>query len=103
MRGGDFLGLDVKRARLAVDCPECGGTGYRGRAVLAEVLVPGRGEVARAILDRTDVAQVEAAAVASGMRTRWDRARAAVEEGVTSPSEVRRVLGFSERADVLPL
>jgi general secretion pathway protein E len=97
---GEFLGLDVERAKAAVGCAECGGTGYRGRAVLAEVLLPGRAEVARAILDRADVPRVEAAAIASGMITRWGRARRAVEDGVTSPVEVRRVLGFSERPDV---
>jgi hypothetical protein len=32
------------------------------------------------------------------MTTRWDRARVAVEEGRTSPAEVRRVLGMSDRA-----
>lgn len=93
----ELLGLDVARGRVAAGCPSCRGTGYRGRAVLAEMLVPGRPEVARAILDRTEVARVEAAAVASGMITRWDRARRAVEAGVTSVAEVRRVLGFSER------
>ena len=86
--------------RMAVGCPDCGGTGYRGRSVLAEVLLPGRAEVASAILDRADVPRVEAAAIASGMITRWGRARRAVEDGVTSPVEVRRVLGFSERPDV---
>lgn len=95
--GGDaFLGLKVATARVAVGCDQCGGTGYRGRSVLAEILVPGRPEVARAILDKTDVARVEAAAVGAGMVTRWDRAAWAVESGVTSASEVRRVLGFSD-------
>ncbi len=96
----EFLGLQVKSARVPVGCLECGGTGYRGRLVLAEILMPGRAEVARAILDRTDVATVEKVAVTSGMATRWDRARNAVESGVTSPAEVRRVLGFSEAAEV---
>jgi general secretion pathway protein E len=94
-----YLGLAVKTARTPVGCAECGGTGYRGRTVLAELLVPGNAEVARAILDRTDVAKVESAAVAAGMATRWDRARQAVERGVTSPAEVRRVLGFTEGAE----
>ena len=93
---GEFLGLEAGSARVAVGCPACGGTGYRGRMVLAEVLVPGRGEVGRAILDRVDVGRIERSAVASGMATRWDRAREAVRSGSTSPAEVRRVLGFSE-------
>lgn len=90
------LGLKVTQAWTPTGCAECGGTGYRGRAILGEILVPGRASVARAILDRTDIAQVEEAAVAAGMITRWDRAREAVEAGTTSPAEVRRVLGFSD-------
>lgn len=93
----DFLGLDVTRARMPIGCPECGGTGYRGRVLLAEIVVPGRDAVGRAILDRTDVARIEEAAVAAGMVTRWERARRAVESGLTSPVEVRRVLGFAEK------
>ena len=58
----DFLGLDVSRAKLAVGCGECGNSGYRGRMPLAEILVPGRSDVGRAILDRTDVDRVEKAA-----------------------------------------
>ncbi len=99
----EFLGLDVRSAKVAVGCPQCGGTGYRGRMLLAEILVPGRSEVGRAILDRTDVARVEAAAVAAGMVSRWDRARQAVESGATSPAEVRRVLGFSGKAETDPV
>ncbi|MDB5351525.1 MAG: type secretory pathway, ATPase PulE/Tfp pilus assembly pathway, ATPase PilB [Planctomycetota bacterium] len=98
----EFLGLRVRHARTAVGCSQCGGTGYRGRMLLAEILIPGNTEVGRVILDRTDVARVEEAAVSAGMVTRWDRARQAVEAGATSPAEVRRVLGFSEGADTHP-
>jgi type II secretory ATPase GspE/PulE/Tfp pilus assembly ATPase PilB-like protein len=91
------LGLDVERYRVPVGCLACEGTGYRGRVVLAEMLSTDSEEVGRAILDRADVARIEAAAVASGMVTRWSYARAAVESGVTCPAEVRRVLGLSDR------
>ena len=37
-----------------------------------------------------------ALAASAGMINRWERARAAVEAGLTSPAEVRRVLGISE-------
>jgi len=97
----DAFGLNVKSPRVAVGCAVCRSTGYRGRMVLAEVLLPSRAEVARAILDRTDVSSLESAAIASGMATRWDRAREAVERGDTSPAEVVRVLGLSEREDDL--
>jgi type II secretory ATPase GspE/PulE/Tfp pilus assembly ATPase PilB-like protein len=91
------LGLPVVSARAPIGCDACGGTGFHGRAVLAEILYPDRPEVARAILTRADVDQLEAAAVQSGMVTRWQRGVQAIDEGVTAPREVRRVLGFSGR------
>lgn len=88
------LGLDVERFRTARGCNACRGTGYQGRLVLAELLVPDDGDLGRAVLDRADVATLEAAAGRAGMTDRWARARQAVEAGLTSPQEVRRVLGF---------
>jgi len=57
----------------------------------------GKSTLARAILGRKDTSVLEQHAVASGMVTRWQRAREAVQAGLTSPAEVRRVLGFSEQ------
>jgi general secretion pathway protein E len=91
----EHLGVDVERFRVPVGCPRCGGTGYLGRLVLAETFEPDAPVVARAILDRADVARIEAQAVEAGMVTLWDRARAAVAQGSTSPAEVRRVLGLA--------
>jgi general secretion pathway protein E len=91
------LGLPVRRVRVPLGCEACGATGYRGRLLLAEILIPDQGELGRAILSRNDVAQLEALAVQAGMVTRWDRACQAIEAGLTSPAEVRRVLGFSDR------
>ena len=93
------LGLPVARAFRPSACDACRGTGYRGRALLAELIDPSRHNLGRAILDRRDVAGLEAAAAADGMTTRWDLAIAAVEGGVTTPAEVRRVLGFSSNPD----
>ncbi|WP_422930345.1 GspE/PulE family protein [Singulisphaera sp. PoT] len=90
-----FLGLAVERAYVPTGCPECVSTGYRGRAILAELLLPDRGELGQAIIAREDVAQLERAAVKGGMTSLWERARLAVEAGTTSPAEVRRVLGPS--------
>ncbi len=92
------LGMDVARSRVPVGCAQCGGNGYRGRMVLAEMLVPAPTDLGRAILSRADVSQLEALAIASGMISRWERARRAVEAGQTSAAEVRRVLGISDLA-----
>ena len=51
-------------------------------------------DLGRAILSKSDATALERLAVAGGMVTRWQRAIAAIEEGTTSPAEVRRVLGF---------
>ncbi|HUY31191.1 MAG TPA: GspE/PulE family protein [Pirellulales bacterium] len=91
-----FLGLRVKQARRAVGCAECRGTGYQGRMLLAEMFTAERNELGRAILSRSDAARLESLAVEAGMVTRWQRACQAVEAGLTSPAEIRRVLGFGE-------
>ena len=92
---GELLGLPVACAHLPQGCDQCLGTGYRGRLVLAEILRAEASELGRAILSRSDAAQLEQLAVQSGMVTRWQRAIQAVEAGLTSPTEIRRVLGFA--------
>lgn len=88
------LGLDVPRVRTPVGCAECRQSGYRDRTVLAEMLVPSAPEMRRAILSRSNAQKIERLAIEAGMVSRWQRATAAVAEGITSPEEVRRVLGF---------
>lgn len=96
VEGEAFLGLNVKRALGPQGCPLCGGTGYRGRMVLAEMLTPETPALGRAILDRADAGLLEHVAVEEGMVSRWQRACKAVEDGLTSPTEIRRVLGVSD-------
>lgn len=91
----DRLGLDVARAMVPRGCDECGHTGYRGRFLLAEMLTLSRTELAMAVLNRCDTPTIERLADESGMTGRLARACRAVEDGLTSPAEVRRVLGFS--------
>ena len=74
-------------------CDACGQTGYHGRLVLAELLLPDQEPFGQAILARRDVHHLEETALAGGMIGRWERACRAVEEGLTSPGEIRRVLG----------
>jgi type II secretory ATPase GspE/PulE/Tfp pilus assembly ATPase PilB-like protein len=95
-RAEDVLGLPVRRAKVPVGCDACRGTGYLGRTVLAEMLLPESDELARAILARSDVRQLERIAIDAGMVHRWERACAAVEAGLTSPAEVRRTLGLGQ-------
>ena len=94
---GSRLGLPVERDMVPAGCDECAATGYRGRFLIAEMLVPTHPELGRAILARSDTRQLEQLAVGAGMVTRWQRACRAVEAGRTSAAEVRRGLGFSEQ------
>jgi type II secretory ATPase GspE/PulE/Tfp pilus assembly ATPase PilB-like protein len=89
----DLLGLPVQSAWVPRGCELCHETGYAGRTVLAEMLLPETDELARAILARLDVRRLENIARQTGMIDRWSRAVAAVEAGLTSPAEVRRTLG----------
>ena len=91
---GGHLGLDVRSAKRAVGCEKCGGTGYRGRMIVSELLQPDLSGMGRAILSRGDVTEIEALAVQAGMKTLLHRASLSVEAGETSPAEVRRVLGW---------
>jgi type IV pilus assembly protein PilB len=74
----------------AVGCVRCGGTGYRGRVALYEVM-PIRAEVRRRIADSTE--EIFAAAVDQGMTTlRHDGLRVCLA-GISSLDEIRRVTG----------
>jgi general secretion pathway protein E len=91
----DRLGLPVERVMLPRGCSQCGGSGYRGRFLLVEMLTLDQAELARAVLDHSDTAAIERLAIASGMTDRRRRACQAVERGMTTPAEIRRILGFS--------
>jgi general secretion pathway protein E len=72
-----------------VGCPACRGTGYRGRAAIAEFLQPNP-EIERLIFAHADHVSIERAAVASGMETMFDAGLTAALAGETSIEEVVR-------------
>ena len=73
----------------AVGCPNCRGTGYRGRQAIAEFLAPDA-EIERLIFARTDHSAIERAAVAAGMVTMFDAGLDAALAGTTTIEEVAR-------------
>jgi general secretion pathway protein E len=89
------LGLSVERVHQPVGCEKCCGTGYRGRFLIVELVVLIRTDLGRAVLARLDTAELEKHALQAGMISRWTRACQAVDAGLTSAAEVRRVLGFA--------
>jgi type IV pilus assembly protein PilB len=88
------LGLLEQKGQVylhrAKGCGRCGGTGFRGRVALYEVL-PVTAELRKLVDAPTD--EIAAAAVAAGMTTlRQDGLRLCLE-GVSSLDEIRRVTG----------
>jgi general secretion pathway protein E len=81
---------DGKTLYRGAGCPDCGGTGYRGRVAIAEFieLVP---EIQTLILERASATQIRAAADALDMSTLADDGMAKVAQGVTTIEEVLRV------------
>jgi len=90
------LGLPVDRAAMAAGCERCRHTGYHGRLPLAEFLPSLTGDLAHALLARSHLRELDRVAAAAGMTTVFQRACGAVTAGLTDPTEVRRVLGFSD-------
>jgi general secretion pathway protein E len=83
--------------RLCADChgtgcEQCGGAGFRGRLLVAELLTP-NAALRRAILAKADADELEAVAAKSDWRTIRMAADAAVADGRTTAEEVVRVLG----------
>ena len=74
----------------ATGCPVCHGTGYKGRTVVCELLLPDE-RIRRLVGERAGAAQVHAAAVAGGMVSLRRAGLLKVLEGVTSAEEVARV------------
>jgi general secretion pathway protein E len=71
-------------------CERCGGTGYRGRVGVFEVLLID--ESVRSLINaQTDGNTIDRAAVQAGMTTMVDDGVAKCRAGVTSPAEVLRV------------
>ena len=73
-----------------VGCERCGGTGYRGRCGVFEVLEINE-EVRRLIESQSDWASIDQVAVRNGMTTMIDDGLAKCRTGMTSAAEILRV------------
>lgn len=81
-------GTELYRSR---GCAACHGTGYRGRTVLAELLVPHEA-VREGILQKIPRREMVERAKDCGMRSLLEDGREKAKAGITSWQEVRRVL-----------
>ncbi|HEX9590123.1 MAG TPA: GspE/PulE family protein, partial [Bradyrhizobium sp.] len=71
-------------------CERCGGTGYRGRLGVFEILEL-TNEVRELIAEKTDGLKIDQTAIRSGMTTMLDDGVAKCRAGLTSPAEILRV------------
>ena len=71
-------------------CERCGGTGYRGRLGVFEVLEL-TNELRELIGEKTDGLKIDEAAIRGGMTTMLDDGIAKCRAGLTSPAEILRV------------
>jgi general secretion pathway protein E len=86
-----ILGFRVGQAvHLPSGCERCGGTGYRGRLGVFEVLEL-NDEMRELIGEKTDGLKVDQAAIRGGMTTMLDDGIAKCRSGLTSPAEILRV------------
>jgi general secretion pathway protein E len=76
----------------AAGCEQCAGTGYRGRLLLAELLLIDD-TLREAILARADTNTLETIAQRTKRSTLWTAVEEAVAAGLTTTSEIERVLG----------
>ena len=93
----DFCGLPVDSCLVPNGCEACNMTGYVGRVMASEFLSLKDSNLADQILDTRDSRAIYRIATASGMKSLWENATDLVRSGITSPQEVRRVLGLSMR------
>ena len=71
-------------------CERCGGTGYRGRLGVFEVLEL-TNDLRELIDEKTDGAKIDDKAIRAGMTTMLDDGLAKCRAGLTSPAEILRV------------
>ncbi len=90
--GLEEAGPTLYRAR---GCDACGGSGYRGRVGVYEVMPMTEG-LKEMMTTQVPISKVKEAAVAQGMRTLWRNAAAKVAAGTTSTEEIRRHIGRDE-------
>ncbi len=78
------------RVYTAGGCDHCGGSGYRGRTTIHELLILDD-RMRELIMERAETHRLEEVARAAGMRTMYEEGLRKVAAGITSLEEVLRV------------
>ena len=77
-----------------VGCPQCAGTGFRGRTAILEFLAM-TDPIRRLVLKRADAGEIQAAAIEARMRTMFQDGVDKALRGITAIEEVLRVTNVS--------
>ncbi|MHB1809490.1 MAG: GspE/PulE family protein [Solirubrobacteraceae bacterium] len=94
LRENGYKAIVDLEAYEPVGCRRCGGSGYKGRAGIYEVMMVSL-EVQRLALERRPAEEIRSVAVREGMRRLRDDGLDKVRDGRTSIAELTRVLGTS--------
>ncbi len=94
MRESGYKALVDLEAYEPVGCRRCGGSGYRGRAGIYEVMSVSS-EIRSLALERRSADELREMAIRQGMRRLRDDGLEKVKQGVTSMAEIARVIGSS--------
>jgi type IV pilus assembly protein PilB len=94
LRENGYRALVDLEAYEPVGCQRCGGSGYKGRAGIYEVMSV-TSEIRTMALERRSAEEIQELAVSQGMRRLRDDGLDKVGEGRTSMAELARVLGSS--------
>jgi len=92
LRENNYKALVDLEAYEPVGCRRCGGSGYRGRVGLYEVMSVST-EVQKLALERRPAEEICDLAVSQGMRRLRDDGLEKVRQGRTSIAEIARVIG----------
>jgi general secretion pathway protein E len=79
-----------EKLREPCGCERCGGTGYRGRLGVFEILEL-TNDIRQLIGEKTDGLKIDETAIRAGMTTMLDDGLAKCRAGLTSPAEILRV------------
>ena len=77
-------------ARSVIGCPRCGGTGFKGRIGVYQLLAMSE-RLQTLAASKATREEIERAALEEGMRTLWDDGLSKVAAGLTSLEELARV------------
>jgi general secretion pathway protein E len=90
----EALGFKIAETlHVPVGCERCGGTGYRGRNGVFEIIEMNQ-ELRSMIGAAAKSDEIERAALRNGMTTMLDDAVAKCRAGITSPAEALRVVAL---------